>query len=52
MAIYEKVLGHEHRYTARIMTNLAVVLRDQGGLRGRGPLLECALVLLQKLAPD
>jgi hypothetical protein len=48
LAIREKGLGFDHPVTAVSMTNLAIVLRDQGDLRGARPMFERALAVREK----
>jgi hypothetical protein len=49
LAIYEKVLGPEHRHTAASMGNLATLLSTQGDLAGARPLYERALAIREKM---
>ena len=49
LAIYEKVLGAEHPNTATTLSNLALLLQDQGDLAGARPLHERALATREKV---
>jgi Tetratricopeptide repeat len=48
LAIREKALGPEHPDTATSLTNLAVLLNDQGDLAAALPLYERALAIRSK----
>jgi Tetratricopeptide repeat len=49
----QKVLGPEHRDTAFMLNNLALLLHSQGDLAGARPLHERALATFQKvLGPE
>jgi tetratricopeptide (TPR) repeat protein len=53
LAIREKVLGHEHPYTAGSLNDLAVLLRHQGDLTGARLLHERALAIRERvLGPE
>ena len=53
LAIYEKVLGPEHPYTAASLNNLASLLQAQGDLAAARPLFERALAIREKvLGPE
>jgi tetratricopeptide (TPR) repeat protein len=53
LAIFEKVIGPEHRDTAMSLSNLAILLQAQGGLAGAQPLYERALAICEKvLGPE
>jgi tetratricopeptide (TPR) repeat protein len=48
LAINEKTLG-EHPDTGRVLTNIAVVMKDQGDIVGARPLFNRALSMLEKV---
>jgi tetratricopeptide (TPR) repeat protein len=53
LAISEKGFGPEHRSTAASLSNLALLLKDQGDLAGARPLFERALAIAEKgFGPD
>jgi tetratricopeptide (TPR) repeat protein len=53
LAIHEKALGPEHPNTATNLTNLALLLKDQGDYAGARPLYERALASFEKaLGPE